>query len=115
MPGDRKNPIDGKIIIQFGELQAEGALVGATIAKVKGMMAAQLPKGSPPFPADAVARISTMDPESEAWKKIEVPEQRSLVMLTIAEGLQMFDAATKIVPDDYVIRKEDVHLEFIAP
>lgn len=115
MPGDRKNPIDGKIIIKYGELEAEGMLIGATIAKVKAMLAEQLPEGAPPIPEGLKARISTMDPTAGSWQAIEAPEEDRLIMLSAEWGMQMFQAAGKLVPDDYVIRKEDVHLEFVFP
>ena len=114
MPGDRKNPIDGKIIIQYGALQAEGSLVGATIAKVRTMLAEQLPEGTPP-PDGLKTRIATMAPEAEAWKALAAPEEGCLVTLSKDWGLQMFQAVSKLVPDDYVIRKEDIYLEFLLP
>jgi hypothetical protein len=115
MPGDKNRPIDGKILIKYGKLNAEGTLVGASIAKVKGMMAAQLPEGEPPIPTNIAAKIATMDPEAEAWKQVAAPQEESLVMLSTDWGMQMFQAASKVVPDDYVIRKEDVFLEFFVP
>jgi hypothetical protein len=110
-----KRPIDGKIIIMYGELSAEGTLVGADIAKVRRMIAAQLPESALPLPENLHARIGTMDPDAEAWKTIAAAQEDRLLMLKVDGGMQMFQAASKVVPDTYVIRKEDVYLEFFVP
>jgi len=111
MPGDRNKPIDGKIIIAIGELNAEAKFAGLTIAKAKEIILQHLPDPSV-LPADAVARITTMDDQDEAWKKVEAEQQDSLLMLGAEWGMQMFQGVSKEVPDDYVIRTADVHLEF---
>ncbi|HTK05359.1 MAG TPA: hypothetical protein VL500_07260 [Candidatus Eisenbacteria bacterium] len=114
MPGDRKKPIDGTIIVEIGELQAEGKLAGLTIAQARELILKNLPDPAA-MPSDAVVRITTMDPEDETWKKIAGPQEEALVMRTADWGLQIFQGVSKTVPDDYVIRTMDVHLSFKAP
>ncbi|HSD11934.1 MAG TPA: hypothetical protein VLC10_00095 [Patescibacteria group bacterium] len=110
MPGDRKKPIDGKIIVKYGELCGEGVLAGLTIAQARELIAREAPQLG--LPADAIARITTMDDQAEAWTKIGAKQEDSIVTLSTDWGLQMFQGVSKDVPEDYVIRKEDIYLGF---
>ncbi|HTM68536.1 MAG TPA: hypothetical protein VL426_04505 [Candidatus Binatia bacterium] len=114
MPGDRNQPVDGRIIVQIGELQAEGNLAGLTIAKARELILAHLPDPTA-MPADAVARVTTMDPKDAAWLSVASPQEDTLLMLTTDWGMQMFQGVSKTVPDDYVIRPADIHLSFKSP
>lgn len=111
MPGDLKRPIDGKIIIAFGTLKAEAKFAGLTVAEARKIVADNMPP-SAAFPSDAAARVSTMDAKNESWKRIATEEKTSLLTVAAEGGLQMYQAASKEVPDDYVIRAVDVYIEF---
>lgn len=109
-----KRPVDGTIIIKVGDLTAKGKLGGLTVAKARELVLAQLPDPSV-LPADAVARIATMAPDDDAWKKLPSPEQEVLVSCQADGGVQLFQCVSKEAPDDYVIRPADIFLEFLRP
>ena len=113
MPGDKKNPIDGKITVEYEELQAEGKLVGLTVAQVRAMLLAQVSEFAA-MPADVEGNVMTMDPDDEAWKQVQAKEEGTLMSLKTDWGVQMFQGVSKDVPDTYVIRKADIFLKFRA-
>ena len=113
MPGDRRNPVDGKIVVIYGKTKAQGDVVDLTIREVKVMFALQAPQSR--MPLNAVARIATMDPEDAAWKALPSTEERVMLTLPTQWGLQIFQAVAKIVPDTYKVRSADICLEFTDP
>ena len=110
MPGNKKNPVDGKILISYGEVQAEGRLMGETVARTKEVLAKELPEFG--VPLDATARVVTMDNEDEAWKQVDSKEEDTIVSMSTEWGLQIFQGVAKAVPDSYVIRKADIFITF---
>ncbi len=113
MPGDMNNPVDGKTLIMFGKLQAEGEVAGLTIAEVKALFMNAAPQAN--LPANAVAEISTMDTEDPEWQAVSAPEKQKLLMVPTDQGLQMYQTVAKIVPDTYKVRRADVCLIFTDP
>ena len=109
MPGNRKNPVDGSMIIAFGELQADAKVVGLAVGRIKELLVAELPEFAT-LPLDAEAQISTMDPDDETWTQIQAEQHDSMVTSSMEGGLQIFQAVSKTVPDSYVTRKADIYL-----
>ncbi|MEY4745183.1 MAG: hypothetical protein RL272_1128 [Candidatus Parcubacteria bacterium] len=110
MPGDRNKPIDGKTMVKYGDMTAEGKIAGLTVAQVRELVARETPELG--LPADAAARVVTMDDQEETWQKIAAAQEGSLVTRRTGWGVQMYQGVAKDVPDDYVIRKADIFLEF---
>ena len=113
MPGDKDRPVDGTILVSCGGMQAEGTLAGLTIAQGKEIFALECAQMG--VALDAVARITTMDADDEAWKEVPGEQEDTILMLPSDRGLQIFEAVAKNVPDTYLIREADIALDFRNP
>ena len=113
MPGDPKRPVDGEIIVSCDGLQGGGRLAGLSIAGVRAFVAKNLPEFV--IPPEKIARVTTMDADDEAWKQVASEERVGLMMMKTDTGMLMYQGASKVVPETYVLREADVNLAFEDP
>jgi len=113
MPGDPKRPIDGEILVSCDGMQGGGKLAGLSIAGVREFVAKNLPEFV--IPPSKIARVTTMDAENDAWKQIASEQQVGLMMMSTPTGMMMYQGASKVVPETYVLREADVNLAFEDP
>lgn len=113
MPGDPKRPVDGEILVSCDGMQGGGRLAGLSIAGVRDFVAKNLPEFV--IPPSKIARVTTMDDKDEAWKRVASEQQVGLMMMKTDQGVMMYQGASKIVPETYVLREADVSLAFEDP
>lgn len=98
------------VIIAYGDQQYHGRVAGLSIKQVREALNQAVPGLH--IPDDALAQMMTTEPNAAAWQQVASPEEPADLTVNTVHGPVTINGVAKDVPEDYVVRDDDVYLQF---